>query len=488
MELDLSTIWRRRGTLLLCALVGLGGGFGYLCLVPPTYLAQARVLVEPQGVSPEMEMRGRVDPEFLPTQAETIRSPVTIRKALKSVSVRPPSGISATEFDPVRHVLKSLQVTPILKANVVTVSYRSSDTTEAEQLIASIVEAYRQHVAELDRGATRASTEVVAARERSLRQDLEAAQREYDALRRSSPLVGQGRDANAQAVIELNRLGNQLAATWARRAELEAMLNLVTSENAPGATDGEPRVAERHEVSLTRRPLTNDIENVARFAQATEAQLLQDVQDQYRFAKLRLQQLDATLGPRHPEMIAAQTELQELAIRMNQRIGEIVAGWRSQLQVAVQTVKELERSYKSKQRDAKSAEAFLVREEFLKGNIERIESLHAATAAQLAQMQSTEQAIAGGRSSIDVRILDGPVVLSEMTWPNPKLFLPAAGCLGLVFGLCLVLVGEMRPLGPASTGPAARPSAATTATTATGVTETESSHAATDRAEGGANS
>lgn len=60
----------------------------------------------------------------------------------------------------------------------------------------------------------------------------------------------------------------------------------------------------------------------------------------------------------------------------------------------------------------------------------------------MVQMQSAEDAIAEGRTSIQVRLLDGPTLLDEMTWPNPKLLLPFSACLGLASGVFLVLVRD----------------------------------------------
>jgi uncharacterized protein involved in exopolysaccharide biosynthesis len=180
-------------------------------------------------------------------------------------------------------------------------------------------------------------------------------------------------------------------------------------------------------------------------AEPEDARALQEVRDQYRLARVRLKQLEKKYGPRYPELVAAQTGVVELEALAHQQVHEIVDGWRSLLDVALATELDLEKSIKAEQEAAQEAEASLVQEEFFRGNIARIEELHAATSAQLVRMQSTEEAIAGGRSSIEVRVLDGPVVLDDMTWPKPKLVLPASACLGFVLGFCGVLLRDIPP-------------------------------------------
>jgi len=454
MTTNFAILWKHKLTLIVWSVIGLAAGIGYLQIATPTYHGQARVLIAPQDVTPELGNEGRVDPEFLPTQVETIRSPVTIRRALKSVPVTPPPGSALEEFDPVRHVLDSLTVTPVLKANVVTMTYRSADPDELLGLLSSIIEAYRHDVSDMDMGNTVTNTEIIAARERSLRKDLETVQREYDELRCASPVLGQGREANEHALAKLNEITNQLADVQRQRAELQTRLDmmtrgvsLVSTQKLPepagaiAANHTRPVIAWKPQVSESE-PCT--IEDVLQFAEPGVASALQDLQNRHRFAQLRVAQLDEAYGPRHPEMIDARAEVAELEALLQQRLDEIGTAWRHQLSVVEATERELEKNYQAEQRVANAAEAYLVKEEFLRGNIARIEDLHSATATQLITMQSAAEAIAGGRTSIDVRVLDGPVLLPEMTWPQPKMLLPAFTCLGFAAGFCFVLLRDFQ--------------------------------------------
>ncbi|MGF1578057.1 MAG: GumC family protein [Gemmataceae bacterium] len=437
MQLNLSILWRFKIILMLFTLVGVVGGWVYLKVVPPTYQAQARVLIEPQEVGPESMPLPRIDPEFLPTQAETIRSPVTIRRALQSLTVTPPPWTPKEEFDPVASILKSLRVTPILKANVVTIGYRSTNSEESLKVISKIIEAYQQHVVEKDVNKSRATIHVVASREKNLREDVLKAQKDYIELRRTSPLLGQGRDAVNQAVAELNRLRDQLVEVRRKRVEMEARFASLLTETSH--TSAPPKKGSLSTLERSGHAETT-VEDLLRFADPEDTKKLQDLKEQLQFARSRFTQLTATYKSGHPEIISAQAEVDGYETLLRQRTQDLFKVWRGRLEITRATEKALDKALKKERKEVQEAEIYLVREEFLKENLTKVEKLHSATLAQLAKIQSVEQAIAEGRNSIEVRVLDEPKVLEDMTWPKPKLLLPASAGLGFLAGFILVLL------------------------------------------------
>lgn len=438
LTLDLRMLWRKKLLVFLCTIGTVAAGGIYLLLVQPTYEAEARVLVVRQGVEPEAEPERRPDPEFLPTQAETIRSPVTVVRALESVDITPPRFADAEKFEPVRHVLKSLTVTPVLRANVLTVSYRSANPDEALELLSSVVAAYREHVSEVDQGDSETNIQVVATREIALRTDLEDAQRAYDELHRQSPFIGEGREANAQALAELNQLGEQIAELRLNSLDLQAKLAILPGQTVPPVAGTEPQHDSETTV-VALKPITSTrnemVDHVLRFINEDDARALEALDERCRFARLRTTNLDQVYGPRHPDLVAARAELGEYELLLQQRLTDIIERWRRQLRVMETTERKLVTAYEAQRKKTKEADVHLLREENLRGNVERIEQLHAATAALLLRMQSAEEAIAGGRNSIEVSILDGPVLLSDKEWPKPKLLLAASACVGLLFGV-----------------------------------------------------
>ncbi len=453
--IDLFLLWRKKFVLLASLVAGVGIGIGYLELAPTKYQAQARVLIEPRGLASGLESDGRVNFEFLPTQAETIRSPITVSRALKSVEITPPSGTDLEKFDPVLFVLASLRATPVLKANVLTIDYNSTNPVEAVAVISAVIESYRRDVAEADRGTWATNVEMIAARERELRHDLEALQSSYVELRQSSPLAGGvGHDATVIALARLNELGNQLAETERRRFDRETRLSAVTtalssSEPLPAVTTQAAVATDGQRVTsvVALKPVPSQLEarlleQVLPHVEPVEARSIEEIEQKLRFVKLNLEQLDATYGPRHPDVISGKAEVTEFEELLQQRLECIVSGWKSEVQVLKAAEQRLKAAYAEERQQVKGVDVYLVKEQMLQGNIRKIEQLHSTTLTQSEQIQAADKAITEGRSSIQMRILDGPRLLDDMMWPKPKPLLAAAACLGLVAGCCFILLSD----------------------------------------------
>lgn len=486
LNIDLATLWRSKLTFLVCGVLGLAAGYAYLQSVPTTYEAQARVLVKPQGVKPDAPTDDRVLPEFLPTQAETIRSPVTIARAVDTIRITAPAGKTG-EFDPVRHVLKSLHVTPILKANVLTVGYRSTNEDEALNVISAIVRAYETHVSESDEGKANKDLQLVESREQKLRDELTRAEEAYDKLRLESPLISQGNNLPSSSLTELNLLGKQLADLAGERRLLEARLASVlksdhqqlnlTNQNKQWSKplDEQPSLdlgdhpesnqfiptSSSKDVTPIRPHLAPDyseigqlsidhfeprlIEQVLRYLHPTEARAIEQLDQDLRFARLRLQLLDETQGDRHPQLIAVRGQVDELQALLKKRIEDVVRSWQQQTQVLRATETELTMTYERERNQLKAAEVYLLREKNLVRNLTNLEKMHSTTLTELLDMQAADSAIEGGRNTIDVRILDGPMLLDEMTWPNQPMVLAASTCMGLFAAFVWITFSNLVP-------------------------------------------
>jgi len=487
VSVDIKLLWEKKLTLLLFGLLGLGGGFLYISLVPTTFEAQARVLIEPRGVSPDSDPMGRVVPEFIPTQAETIRSPLIVAQAISSMDIAKPDNVPLESFDPVRHVLKSLNVTPLLNANVVTVTYRSTGETESTQLISEVISAYETHVGKTDRGSTGTKVQLLAASEQKQRDELRKYEKEYETLRQKTPVIGQGRTANQDGVIELELINRELVAIKSQRKEIESRLlavlrdsehRVLPPESAPDVLTPFPvssflnrNITPRNnEFMLTvKKPAldsdtqqeadsivaggerqdgvyadSSQIEQIIRYANPEAARDLQSLDQQFRFAVLKAEKLDAIYAASHPAMLAAKAEVDALEALLQQRFEIVLKSWQRELQGLLASELEFNGIITEKKAEIKATEIFQVQEENLLRNIENIRQLHASTLQQLIAMQGEESAISNGRNSIEIQVLDAPMILSDMTWPNPKMLLAASFFVGVLMGLGVIGLGVVR--------------------------------------------
>ena len=170
---------------------------------------------------------------------------------------------------------------------------------------------------------------------------------------------------------------------------------------------------------------------------------LQESQEQYRLAKLQYEQLNAVYGEKHPALITAGEQLQSFEFNVSQRLADASERLRINLRLTEELEHEIRNSFVETQKEVKSAQNFISREDAHSGDIERLEQLHSAALERLNTMQSRRLAVSEGKSSIEVRILDGPLTLNDMTWPDPKTLIPLAACVGLAVGLALAFLREL---------------------------------------------
>jgi hypothetical protein len=170
--------------------------------------------------------RVRSDEEFLATQAEIIRSPVIIEKALETVKVDIPEG---SDLNPVLYVLKGLRVTPIQKTNVLKVSFRGPSRETANQLVSTVISCYSDYMKSTEAVRASDSLKLMRSREGNLRSQLLALQGKHEQLRKVSPQIGQGHEAMSIPMANLRGIGDQLANTSGRRMELENRLRVSAS-------------------------------------------------------------------------------------------------------------------------------------------------------------------------------------------------------------------------------------------------------------------
>ncbi len=447
MEFDIKSIWRYRATLLLSTLAGLLFSIVYLAIGSTTYQAIARVLVEPQGTAKAGDSKPsvRAEPELLPTQAETIRSPALISEALKSVPIEPPRGTDPSKFDPVRHVLKSLSVTPVLRANVLTIAYRSSNAEEAIQVIKGLVDAHRRRIAIMDGDNIRSRLEVAQSTEALLREEKDKLTREYDQLRRQSPMLGKGREADAQLLNHLRQLGEELSVARKQKLEVETKVSLVSGI---WGTKDEGSTIPATLISFSRGNVDSEtsfdaiVNKYLTLVPSEEAYALRELGARLSQAQFAVREAKTAHGAQHPNVILAVNEEANCKKLVRERIESITSGWYQQLRLLQETERNLATEVEKEQHQVKSSEHFLLQEQHLLDEISKAERLHEPALRELLNLKAEQEGISSGRQSINVTIIDGPAIIDDMTWPQPKSLVACCSILGLAVGLCFAFLRE----------------------------------------------
>lgn len=408
----------------IAAAVGLAAV--YLSIASPVYEAEVRVVIQQLGLGLDGTAGKKTyDREFLSTQAELIRSPLVVSQALREV---PPLVPPQPEDDPVAAVLKDLRVSPLANTDIIRVTYQNADSHQAMKQLRAILDSYQGHLRQAERASSSESFALLQEREKELRNRLQSLQQELTQVRGEMPAAGPGADAIEDERALLKELTSRWATVRAEKAWLAAV-----ARQSPQSMAYPLDVSGSSSVSPLVREVT-------------------DLQDRLTVARAEYEEASLIYGERHPERVArgggvAVLEKQLAGLR-RQLTGEFEQR-RTKLaaeEQALQTLVEQERDR------LQAFDTALQADERLLAEIERVSELHRSSLASLEAVGMADRAIADGRASISVRVIDDYVIPQEPVWPQPIPLLGASAMLGLLLSLGGIVLLEMlwTPAGPHS--------------------------------------
>jgi polysaccharide biosynthesis transport protein len=447
-------VWQRRWYVLAATLLAVALGALFLAVAPPRYEIQARLLVEQQGMPLEqVSADPRGNKEFLATQAEVIRSPAVVQRAVEKHGL---TVSTAPNVDPATAILEELLVAPVLGTNVLSVQYASINPDQAQQTVSAIIDSYRGYLREHEADSQLEAIRLLTRSEKELRDDLARREQEYLKLREQSPLLGgQGRDAVVVQLGQLTHLGETIQTIVSRRLELTNLLEAMQEANEvaeTGPANDLQLVALRSDSSQESRGVPVTSANlrpeglIPRFTQ--DRALPRDlvtIQDELSRARSQLQQLSSQYGPRHPAVQTAKAQALAWRDRLNEYLKSAPGTLKQELTALSRQERQLQDLYEAELTKAKSVDSYLIREQQALDGITRVQTMHSSLLAQLQQWQLTEHALADGRSRVTFRVLEEPVAPDKPSWPAPKLVLAVSVILGLGSGLGLALFLGPKP-------------------------------------------
>lgn len=457
--LDILEILRQWRTLATCAAVSLVLGAVYLIVAPATYEAEARVLVQKEGLSLDRRDLVRAEKHFLETQAEVIGSPLTVSQAVQV----------ACPTTPVSKAVAALRVDPVVDTNVLKISYRSRQSTEPGAMIHAVIEAYRTHLKEVERDTYTETLVLLSDQEKHVRRELEELESQYEELRRGNSLVGQGDDAFHVQTMQLRHLSEQLVTTKGNRIALENKLHglaLAVKGNreqlhaisTAGELAGwqiashvrEPDVAMAFYAAIADNSVYDSAaQQLIREEASSRIRAIADAERELAATQSKLHELERKFGYKHQELLAVQRQVAGWKELRTQRrsdwvrfLGERAESLSSAIQQRIDNAKLTEDSLavmvEAERRKAKDMDNYLLKEQLMLGNIKRVEKLHELTLTKLSDFELADQALAGGRASVTVRLMEDPKEKERLVWPRPILFLPLCLVLGLAGGVGLI--------------------------------------------------
>ncbi len=460
-QITLEALWRRRGIFAFSLIVSLALGGVYLALARPTYQVNARLLVEKRSKPLEDEPRTSDSKDFLPTQAEIIRSPAVIQLVVESLAIVPgPDGGS-----PVLDIVEHLQADPLVGTDVLSLGFQDSNPTTAIEKLQAVIAAYQSYLKQTEQGAYRQTITLLTDRELQLRRELSQLHAELIELRRQSPYMSENGAASEIQRTVLSGVSQSLSDTKSQRVQLQSLLKDMTAFRdaeiaanesqqtfptaltpARGTLDAAEHAAGRTD-SEGRRDWLAAVEVLSRVVKGGLASLEDPapIQQALLAAQSRATELGQRFGPKHPELRGAQKLIASLEERLRRAVMAAPAVLEREIESLGHEEANLIELYNNELAAAKGADEYHLKEQKTREDIQRLQQIHDSIVSRLSDSQLADQALSGGRASVFVKVLDGPQLVNDQVWPQPIPLLGLCGLMGLAGGFVLVVLAEQFP-------------------------------------------
>ena len=337
----LDAVYSFRKFIVTASVLGALAGVAVALSTPKLFYATAELSIDPRGrkvidngVTPE----GFVSDLFaiVDSQVRVINSPVVLEQvvdkldlhndiefngALKVGWLESVLGIfsrrdagSDTKIAAAEYLSDHVYVDRGAKTYVINITAASENPQLAAQIANTVVEVYVAEQKKQQSATVRDTTESLTQRLADLKSNLERSEQKVETFKAENDLVGaNGRLIDDEAILRVN---DQLTAARGQTITLNARAKSVRGITADSVLNG----ALPEEVNSS---------------------VLTALRSQYSTAKQKRDGLATKLGPRHPERILAESELESLRASIAAEIKRVSASMQTDLKRAVQTEQDL---------------------------------------------------------------------------------------------------------------------------------------------------
>jgi uncharacterized protein involved in exopolysaccharide biosynthesis len=427
-------VWRRK-----LLILGLGGflaalAAAYASTLSDRYQATAQILVDPRelrvigtDVSPA-NLNSDSITAYIESQARIISSTNTLRKIVDQESLTrdsdyAPVGSALARLIPigrqrddapsvVEQLRRNLWVRRGERTFVIDVSVIASTPEKSARLTNAFASAYLEDQATSRAEIGRRATTALTSRLAELRERVRASEDKVETYKSQKNIVGaSGKLVNEE---QLQALNNQLAFARTRLADARAKLEQADSVRGQAAERGA-------------------------IPEAVNSQTLGILRQQLGDAQRRVATLTASLGPQHPELLAAQQSLRDAQRSVGEEIARIRQSARAEYDRSVAN----ERSIGAQVDQLKQQTLATSRDTVELRELEReLESNRAIYQAFLTRARETSEF--GQIDTTNARIITTATPPLERVGPQRRLMVMGAGLGGFMLGALLALAGALR--------------------------------------------
>ncbi|MFO1220327.1 MAG: GNVR domain-containing protein [Burkholderiaceae bacterium] len=402
------------------AALALAFGLAALYFLPAQYVAEATVLVDIKSPDPisGLMAQGLTAPSYMNTQVDLITSDATARRVVRDLQLAQSpkwaerwkaASRNAADFEGwmAKALARNLEVSPTRDSNLLRVGFKSDDPKFAAQVANAFVKAYIDTTLELRVAPARQSKTFFDARSRQLRDELETAQSKLSAYQQKHGLIGNDETLDVENA-RLNGLTTQLVSLQSEAANSSSrkQQSRVGAEYMPEALASDLMVKLRTDLQLSRS---------------------------------RLSELLQVRGERHPQVLQLKASIAELNARIAEETRRFAGGALAVDQVNQRRLADLQAAVARQTSKVLEMKASRDEAAVLRRDVEGAQRAYDSVLGRASQMGLESQA---GQTNVSII---GPVpVPAEPSSPNAARTLGSALLLGLLAGLGLALVREVR--------------------------------------------
>jgi capsular exopolysaccharide synthesis family protein len=419
----------------------------------PQYLASTKVFIEKNEVNPLYGGRYYTpeDMQFNETQSQIIKSKSVARKVVKNlelgkyfksyfpdefakpgflqivvgkikksvgdfinsakkrsdltevVSAPSDEGYEAYQYDWIVDIISSgINVTPVKESRIFVISFMSENPIFARRVSNSVVKAYQEELLELK----------AAASGRTIKWMTQKADEERDKLKESEDYLQKYMRDNDIVTIEdritvvpqkLAEFSSQLSRAEAKRKELFSIYKQVQE------------AANDSSASLEAIPaIIND-------------RSIQDIRNNIQQVQQKIIELSKKYGPKHPLMIKAQSEQENLLEKKQEEIKRVRDSIKNEYELAQANEDNLRNLLEKTKADALGLNEKFIQYQVLKREVESNRAMYEALFSRLKEQNVTEES-----QNVNVWVVEKAETPIKPAKPNKSINI----FLGLVFGLC----------------------------------------------------
>jgi capsular exopolysaccharide synthesis family protein len=456
---SLRLIWRGKGLVLACLIVGLVPTILFLTQATPRYAAEVKLIIEgPEAsdIAPSNQgpmMRQRPTEATVLTEAEVLGSNLLVRRIIDRLglasdpefnrSLRTPTALQAflgainplqwlplpksanEELSPqgkdeilkariARQFSTNLKISSQRRSYVISATFVSENREKAARIANSLADLYVNDRLEANFEDARRVSAWLGERLETLKSDVavaeEAAERYRSAnrLSRKSDRVGERHGTLSDQ--QLSDISTRLMMARAELAQKQARLDQVNR--------------------LTRTQGT-----VETSVDVLQSQLIQRLREQEAVCQRELSDVMKIYGDRHPRVVGLQAEVAEIHNKINGEIQKVAASVANEVQAAAAGVQTMSSELEALRSQTNAAGGAEIRLRELERQADVSRSLYESFLSRFKRDVDQDQV-----QRANARIISPATVPTAPSWPPRGQILMAAILLSLGFGVGLVLV------------------------------------------------